>query len=134
MNSNVYNRSIFIKNLWRWKCGLPEDEGEPKNIKIDLDKLKQTEWSSEFEKLMRNRLLMGGIRYGIMGHGSIPKGKPKYDRIASIKKRLQLFEETKNAEMLVDIANMCLLIFEEKSVDGLHFSSIDDGYHDTIMK
>lgn len=123
----------FLWNLWKWKCCLPEVEDKEPAL-IDLKKLKESEWSNEFEQLMRNRLLMGSLRYGCMGHGSIPKGKPKYDRIKSIEKRLQLFKETKNLESIVDIANMCLLIFEERSVEGSHFSSVDDGYHDEIIK
>ena len=127
MNSNDY-----LKNLWRWKCGLPEIDFDRANH-IDLEALKKSEWSPEFEKLMRNRLLMGSIRYGKMGHGSIPKGKPKYGRINSIRKRLGLYEETGNAEYLVDIANFALLLFEERQHPNFHFNSIDDGIHDEII-
>lgn len=124
------NKQLRI-NAWKWACGLPESE---ESESIDFKKLEKTEWSVDFEKLMRNRLIMGALRYGIMGHGSIPKGKPKYDRIESIRKRLQFFEETGNSEWLVDIANMCLLIFEERVHPNFHFKSGDDGYHDKIIK
>ena len=123
-------RSWYDKHRWRLKHGLPEIEVEGHL----LDELRETEWSPMFEKLMRNRLLMGALRYGRMGHGNIPKGKPVYDRVTSIEKRLGFFKEDKNLEWLVDISNMCLLIFEEKSIPNSHFSSVDDVYHDEIIK
>jgi hypothetical protein len=127
------DRSSFVKNLWLWKCGMPEIEDVPQTS-INIDQLAKSEWSTKFEQLMRNRLIMGAIRYGVMGHGSIPKGKPKYDRVASIKKRLQFYEDTGNAEWLVDIANMALLMFEERPHPNFHFDSVDDIYHDKPMK
>lgn len=126
------NTKDFLKNLWRWKCGLEEIDFDKAN-QIDLDELRKTEWSSEFENLMRNRLLMGSIRYGKMGHGSVPKNKPYYNRIESIRKRLSFFENTGNSEWLVDIANMCLLMFEERQHPNFHFESKDDEYHDEIV-
>jgi len=126
------NSKDYLKNLWRWKCGLGEINFDESN-KININELRESEWSPEFEKLMRNRLIMGSIRYGRMGHGSTPKGKPKYDRCESIRKRLKFFEETGNAEWLVDIANMALLMFEEKQHKNFHFDSNDDGYHDNII-
>lgn len=120
---------FFLKNLWLWKCGLPEEPPIKQTIP-DYEELRKSEWSEEFEKLMRNRLIFGAIRYGCMGHGKIPKNKPTYDRIESIKKRLKFFEETGNAEWLIDIANIALLIFEEKQHPNFHFKQIDDGYHD----
>ncbi len=129
------SREHFLKNLWRWKCGLPEEESDrPKKNNIDIEELRKTEWSPEFEKLMRNRLLMGALRYGVMGHGSVPENKPQYNRIESIRKRLKFFEESGNAEWLVDIANMALLMFEERQHPNFHFEAGDDGYHDEIIK
>ena len=127
----------FMQNLWRWKVGLPEEPLTPKTG-IPADELLQTEWSPEFEKLMRARLVFGAYRYGRMGHGRIPKGKPKYDRCESIRKRLDFFEKTGNAEWLVDVANMALLIFEERVHPNFNFKHIDgdtdDSFHDNIMK
>ena len=123
----------YLSNLWRWKCGLEEiDFSKVENI--SLEDLRKSEWSNEFEELMRNRLLLGALRYGKMGHGSIPEGKPKYDRCDSIRKRLKFFEETGNAEWLVDIANMSLLMFEERVHENFHFSASDDTFHDKIIK
>lgn len=130
------NREHFIRNLWRWKCGLPEIPPTKPNPNLVND-LWKTEWSPEFEQMMRNRLVMGAIRYGRMGHGEIPLGKPKYDRFESIRKRLRFFEETGNAEWLVDIANLALLMFEERYHQNFHVESVDGdsekAYHDKIL-
>ena len=125
-------REHFVRNAWRWKCGLPELP-ENKQPTTSVEVLRKTEWSPRFEQLMRNRLIFGAYRYGRMGHGKTPAGKPHYDRCESIRKRLQFFEDTGNAEWLVDIANMALLMFEEKQHKNFHFDSIDDGYHDNVI-
>jgi hypothetical protein len=119
------DRQFFLNNLWRWKCGLPENEpAKP----VLLNDLKKTEWSVDFENLMRNRLCMGALRYGKIK----ADGKPKYNRVESMIKRLQKFNESGNKEYLVDVANLCLLEFEECNHPKQHFSAIDDGDHVTI--
>lgn len=90
-----------------------------------LSELKRTEWSEEFETLMRNRLLMGAFRYGRLN----APGKPTFDSIGSIKKRIKSYKETGNTEHLVDIANLCLVEFVEGKHPWKHFKSMDDGDH-----
>ena len=92
---------------------------------LELSELRKTEWSSDFEQLMRNRLLMGAFRYGPIREGN----KGKYDYIDSIRKRLEKYEQTGNTEYLVDIANCCLLCHEYGEHPNKHFHSIDDGEH-----
>lgn len=112
---------LFFKNLWRWKLGLDEKDI---NCRIpDIENLRESEWSPKFEKYMRNRLIIGAIRYGLLNSN----GKNKYDRIGSIEQRLDIYKKTKNKELLVDIANLCLLEFEENE-DG-SFNAIDDKNH-----
>lgn len=114
----------FVDNLWRWKCGLPELEAEAPQVHT-YEELQQTEWSEEFENLMRNRLVMGALRYGPI-HG---KNKPMYDRVSSVVSRIARYAESGNKELLVDVANLCLLEFEECHHPNAHFSSEDDGEH-----
>lgn len=118
----MQDRQWFLDSLWRWKCELPEKES--KEILV-LEELRISEWSKEFETLMRNRLIMGAFRYGKIK----ATGKPKYNRIDSVKKRLLKYEETGNLELLVDCANLCLMEFIEGEHPNKHFTSGDDGEH-----
>jgi hypothetical protein len=93
-----------------------------------LESLQETEWSPEFERLMRNRLIMGGMRYGLLGAA----GKPKYDRVASMKKRLDLYLQDRNAEHLVDVANIALCEFVEGDHDGV--TALDEHKHHAQVK
>lgn len=90
-----------------------------------LDELAASEWSPQFEQLMRNRLIMGALRYGKLG----AENKSQYDRIASMQKRLIKYQQSGNMELLVDIANLCLCEFVECHHPTKHFHSIDDGEH-----
>lgn len=121
---------IFLSNLWRWKCGIPEIDPYGKKSFVTYEELSKTEWSPKFETLMRNRLVMGAIRYGRLKS----KNKAQYERISSMIRRLELYAQTGNDEYLVDVANMALLEFEEGTHPNKHFSSIDDGEHVKIRK
>jgi hypothetical protein len=114
--------NFYLSNLWRWKCNLPENAPVKH---IELAELQQSEWSAEFEKLMRNRLILGALRYGKIK----AEGKPQYDRVSSMIKRLSRYQESGNKEFLVDVANICLLEFVECSHPKQHFHAIDDGEH-----
>ena len=123
----------FLDCLWRRsaKPFLHCNEELPKRIIPSYESLKETEWSPTFEKGMRDRLIMGAIRYGCLHE----RGKPKYDRISSAIKRFEKYKETGNAEFLLDIANLCLLEFEEPNHSNFHFSAIDEhNEHVKILK
>lgn len=112
-------RQEFFSNAWRELAGRKPIEYRRMP---DLEKLRETEWSADFERLMRNRLVMGAIRYGAIGAA----GKPKYDRIGRAIKELDAFRKDQNTERLVDVANMMLLHFCEG--DGM-FESKEGGIH-----
>ena len=118
---------FFMDNAWRWKCGLKEkqefDRLRPGSV--NLEDMIQTEWDDEFEQLMRNRLLMGAMRYGKISES----GKPQYDRISSIISRLKKYQDDGNKEHLVDAANICLMEFVECCHPLAHFTAVDDGEH-----
>jgi len=103
------------------RLGIP-NEPVRNIIKGDLTK---TEWSYEFERLMRNRLIMGAIRYGRLG----ALGKLQWDRVPDIIRRLKQYQQTGNLEHLVDCANLCLCEFVEGEHPNKHFESKDDGEH-----
>ena len=112
----------FLGDLWGKKQPEPPLKGK------SFDDLWESEWSPEFERLMRNRLVMGAFRYGLLND---PR-KPQFDRMNSLRKRVEGYEKTGNLEFLVDAANMLLLEFEEGNHPNKHFSSIDDGEHTQI--
>lgn len=60
---------------------------------------------NDFVQLMKNRLVMGAFRYGLL----VSKHKQNYDYFAYLKYKLKLYRETGNLEMLVDVGNMALL-------------------------
>ena len=118
----MVDRQFFINNLWRRSAGLPEKEEDKP---VNLNELSITEWSTEFESLMRNRLILGALRYGRLK----APGKARYNRVESIIKRMKAYQETGNKEYLVDCANLCLLEYEECHHPAAHFHAVDDGEH-----
>lgn len=90
----------------------------------DIGDLRETEWNSVFEGLMRRRLIMGGLRYGLLG----AEGKKRYNRVKDMIKRLQKYDADHNAEHLVDVANLCMCEYHEGQNIVI---SIDDGEHTT---
>ena len=97
---------------------------------LGLAELREAEYSPEFEKLRRNRLVFGAIRYGRRGG----KDKPNYDRISSCIHRLRQYRRTGNDELLVDVSNLCELEFVEGTHPEKHFASVDDGEHVGVIR
>lgn len=88
--------------------------------------LKETEWNPLFETYMRNRLIVGALRYEtfeekMKGHN--------YDCLAYIRKKLDEYDSTRNLENLVDAANLLMIEFSAPSYPNTHFSPGDDTYH-----
>jgi hypothetical protein len=94
--------------------------------KPSLDELKQSEWVPQFEQYMRNRLIMGAIRYQPFAE---KRQGHNYDLIGSIRARLDKYEQSGNQEHLVDCANLLMIEFDCPSHPDAHFEAIDDGTH-----
>lgn len=89
--------------------------------KLDFATLQKTEWSPRFEQLMRNRLIMGAMRYE-----TFEKKRRKintYNYGYEAQRRLDTYNKTGNKEFLVDVANMCLLEFEFPYKKGAFFDN-----------
>ena len=117
--------SQHLRDFLRQRLLAKVSETPLKNATENLTDLKASEWSSEFETLMRNRLLMGRFRYGKMSDPA----KGSFDCISSIEDRIKLYRETHNQEHLVDIANLCLVEFVHPSFPDVFFEAADDGIH-----
>jgi len=90
-----------------------------------LYKLRKTQWNNKFEKLCRNRLILGGYRYGEFSTES----SKSCTSVEDIKLRLDLYLETGNLEYLVDAANYTMLEFTYSRHNNAHFKSSDDDVH-----
>jgi hypothetical protein len=111
----------MLADAWKRLAGHPVAE-----VEASLAELRRTEWSPRFETLMRNRLLMGSFRYGRM---SDPAKAGKFDNVKDAIRRLQEYQRTGNDEMLVDVANLCLIEFQAGVHPRKNFSATDDGQH-----
>lgn len=100
------------------------------HMRCTADELRESEWSREFEELMRVRLAMGAFRYKRLLPG-VPNG---YDNVGSAIERLKLYQETGNLEHLVDAANLALVEFATGQHPQRHFASADDGVHTQAVK
>jgi hypothetical protein len=107
-------------------------EPSKNGIFTSIEDLKKSQWCPEFFKLMNNRMVMGAFRYGKLS--AQKNASVKYDNIASIRKRLILYEQTGNLEHLVDCGNLCMIEYMIGDHPQKHFCSIDDGEHATIKK
>jgi len=113
---NEHIRANILDNF-----GMAKSEQMP-----NKDELIETEWSHQFEQLMKNRLIMGAFRYGVIVDGSKLKGTK---RTEYIQVKLEQYKVDGNAEHLVDIANFCLVEFREENHPHFHFSAKDDKGH-----
>lgn len=91
-----------------------------------LDELREKQWSPEFERLMRNRLIVGACRYETFDE---KRANNQYKIMESIKDRFAKYEATGNQEHLVDCANLLMIEFECPTHTNPHFEPSDDGTH-----
>ena len=96
----------------------------PGTKRESLESLRRSEWSPEFERFMRNRLIMGRFRYVRMDENG-----DQYDRIGSAIDRLGKYQKSGNLEHLIDVANLCLREFVNCQHPSKHFDAKDDGDH-----
>lgn len=111
----------FYTNAWRQKAGLKEIKVE--KSQIDIKDLYKTQWHEQFEQYMRNRLVMGAMRYGDI------RTTTGYQYLSYLEKKLRKYKETGNLEMLVDVANLAMLEFINSDHPKKHWNPIDNEIH-----
>lgn len=119
----------FLKELWYDLAGKKYIPNIPKKLP-PLEELKKSEWSNDFEKKMRNRLIVGSFRYGQLKDSN----KPSYKRVSSIIQRLELYLEDGNTEHLIDAAAISLAEYVCGDHPLKHFGPNDDHIHMKEMK
>lgn len=116
----------YLIDLWKDLSGIVTKDKD--NSMPLLCELARSEWSKDFENMMRYRLIMGAFRYGKMHEF----GKAQYDRVGKIKSKVELYARTGNLEYLVDIANIAMMEFEEGDHPNRHFESVDYKDHTEV--
>lgn len=69
-----------------------------------FDSALEVQWSDEFIRYQKNRIIVGFCRYGFLG-------TDKLGFIGRLEQKLSLYKQTGNMEYLVDIANYAMLEF-----------------------
>lgn len=83
----------------------------------------KSEDSPIFHDRMRNAMTVSYHKYG-----AVKEAYPhKVNAIGSLKKRLKLYEETGNADYLIDIANFAMIEFMLPAHENFHDSPTDGG-------
>lgn len=104
----------WIRSRLHAKAGIverAEDFGIP--VSVRYARLRETEWSVEFERKMRAGLVMGALRgYGRLG---VP-GRPRHKWAEYARNCIDAYLESGDLGKLVDAANLCLVEY----VDGRH--------------
>lgn len=105
----------------------------PAKKSYSMKEMEALQWGSKWQdvlQLMKNRMIMGGYRYGPTKF----QKRQEFDNITDIRRRLDLYEKTGNMEHLVDAANITIIECLKKNHPNFHFSSIDDGEHAERIK
>lgn len=87
-----------------------------------LVELRKTEWNRQFERLQRNRLIMGALRYGRIASDNHPPGKTRADYL---REKVDVYQKTGNLEALVDAANLAMLEFTHSKHPKRHWHAED---------
>lgn len=116
---------VWLRERLLTKAGVISNHRQPT---ISLSEMEKMQWGDEWKnvlRLMKNRMVMGGYRYGPL----CLQKRGEYNNIADIRRRLDKYEETGNMEHLVDAANITIIECLKENHPNFHFKSIDDGDH-----
>jgi len=85
------------------------------------DGVPESEFSTRFVQGMNDRMSMSYYKYGLMAE-AYPH---KVDAIASLKVRLEKYEQTGNTEYLMDVGNFAMIEFERPRHPQAYFKPED---------
>ena len=81
------------------------------------EQILKRDYSNEFETLRQNAIIQSHYKYGWMSE-SYPE---LANAFGSLKKRIDLYEQTGNADWLIDIANFAMIEFMYPAHPAYHF-------------
>jgi hypothetical protein len=112
---------FYLHNLWRESAGLLEIELPKPKTCDSLDSLRKSESAmlAELDALCLNRFVCGAFRYGKL----CARGKPQYERVTDVIRRLREYSETGDVENLIDVINLVRLEFLEGEHPNRHFGN-----------
>lgn len=84
---------------------------------VTAAELRETERFTDFHDMCNALMVQGAFRHLRLND---PR-KPSYDLISAIKKRIDMYDETRNVEFLCDVSNFAGLLFEEDKDPRKHF-------------
>ncbi len=89
-----------------------------------IDKIMETEYSSEFDELRKNRMAVSYYKYGPLAENY---GKDLVNAVENLEIRLNKYKRTGNTEFLVDVANFAMIEFMYPKHEKAHFDSEGHG-------
>src|SRR5262245_26644712 len=81
----------------------------------------ETEFNQSFVQGMADRMAVSYAKYGAVAD-AYPK---RVDAIASLRKRLDKYEQTGNTEWLMDVANFAMIEFQHPKHPNAHYEATD---------
>ena len=89
----------------------------------ELEKILSTEYSEEFDKLRKDRVLFGFYKYGACGKNYKEK---LIDPMKTLEQCLKKYKETGNTEYLVDAANYTMFEYMYPQHENGHFRATNE--------
>jgi hypothetical protein len=91
---------------------------------MTTDEILKTEYSTEFDTLRKDRMVVSYYKYGPL---KINYKGAYIESIKSLEQRLKMYKDTGNTEFLCDIANFAMIEFMCPQHPLAHFKTLDDG-------
>ena len=90
-----------------------------------IDNVLKTEYSEKFDTIRKNMMVVSYYKYGALQENY--KQEKCINAIGSLKKRLEMYEETGNTEFLADIANFAMIEFMYPQHEKAYYKPTDGG-------
>ena len=87
-----------------------------------LEDILKANYSEEFDKLRKNRVVVSTHKYG---PAKLNFGDKLVDGIGCLEKCIKKYKETGNTEYLLDAGNYCMFEFMYPQIEGAYFKATD---------